>query len=119
MRFDRIGNVFCSSILIAAASFAAVPATAQTPYDGLWNVTIVTKSGSCEPSAHYPLTVADGKVSAPGADVSGHIGREGSVKVSIGSAYANGQLNGNSGSGKWNGASGGVPCSGRWEASRQ
>ena len=119
MRFDRIGNVLCSSIIIAAASVAAAPVMAQTPYDGLWNVTIVTKSGSCEPSARYPLTVADGKVSAPGADVSGHIGREGSVKVSIGSAYANGQLNGNSGSGKWNGASGGVPCSGRWEASRQ
>jgi hypothetical protein len=41
------------------------------------------------------------------------------VRVSIAGAYANGQLNGNSGSGKWNGASAGVPCSGRWEASRQ
>jgi hypothetical protein len=119
MRFDRIRNVFCTSVILAAAGFAAAPASAQTPYDGLWNVTIVTKTGSCEASARYPLTVADGKVSAPGADVSGHVGREGAVKVSIGQAYANGQLNGNSGSGKWNGASGGVPCSGRWEASRQ
>jgi len=92
---------------------------AQAPYDGLWSVTIVTKSGSCESTAQYPLTVADGKISASGADVSGHVGRDGIVKVSIGSAYASGQLNGNSGSGKWNGASGGVPCSGRWEASRQ
>ena len=62
MRFDRIRHVFCGSI-IAAAFFAAAPAMGQTPYDGLWNVTIVTKTGSCEPSAHYPLTVADGKVS--------------------------------------------------------
>jgi hypothetical protein len=119
MRLDRISRVFCSSVILAAAPVIAAPARAQTPYDGLWNVTIVTKTGSCEPSAHYPLTVTDGKVSAAGADVSGHVGREGSVKVSIGAAYANGQLNGNSGSGKWNGASGGVPCSGRWEASRQ
>jgi hypothetical protein len=119
MRSDRIRHVFCRFVVLAAASAAAAPAMAQTPYDGLWNVTIVTKTGSCEPSAHYPLTVTDGKVSAAGADVSGHVGREGSVKVSIGAAYANGQLNGNSGSGKWNGASGGVPCSGRWEASRQ
>jgi hypothetical protein len=118
MRLDRIGTAFCSSIIIAA-SLAVAPAMAQTPYDGLWNVTIMTKTGSCEASLHYPLTVADGKVSAAGADVSGHVGREGIVKVSIGSAYANGQLSGNSGSGKWNGASGGVPCSGRWEASRQ
>ena len=94
-------------------------ASAQSPYDGLWNVTIVTKTGACEPSARYPLTVSDGKVTAPGASVSGSVGREGTVRVSIGGAFANGQLSGNAGSGKWNGASGGVPCSGRWEASRE
>jgi hypothetical protein len=54
-----------------------------------------------------------------GSDVSGSIGREGLVRVSIRGAYANGQLSGNAGSGRWNGASGGIPCSGRWEASRQ
>ena len=95
------------------------PAAAQTPYDGLWNVTIVTKAGSCEPSTRSTLTVTDGKVSAAGADITGSIGREGLVRVSIGGAFANGQLSGNSGSGKWNGASAGMPCSGRWEASRQ
>ena len=121
MRFNRIPKLFCSSIVLGALAFAAMPASAaDNPYDGLWNVTIVTKSGSCEPTARYPLTVTDGRVTAPGAaDVSGKVGREGIVKVSIGAAYANGQLSGNTGSGKWNGASGGVPCSGRWEASRQ
>ncbi len=120
MRRNRIRTTFSASLLaIAATAAATVPATAQTPYDGLWNVTIVTKSGSCEPTARSTLTVADGKVSAPGAAVSGSIGREGLVRVSINGAYANGQLSGNAGSGKWNGASAGVPCSGRWEASRQ
>src|SRR5882762_1563437 len=119
MRHERIQAAFCSFALIAAAALSAVPAAAQTPYDGLWQVTIVTKSGSCEPSTRYPLTVNDGKVSAAGADVTGSIGREGLVRVSIGGAYANGYLSGNAGSGKWNGASAGVPCSGRWEASRQ
>ena len=56
---------------------------------------------------------------AAGANVSGSIGREGLVRVSINGAYANGQLSGNTGSGKWNGASAGIPCSGRWQASRQ
>jgi hypothetical protein len=116
MRYDRIGIAFFASTLTA---LAAAPATAQTPYDGLWNVTIVTKAGACEPTTSSTLTVTDGKVSAAGANVSGSIGREGLVKVSIAGAYANGQLSGNSGSGKWNGASAGVPCSGRWEASRQ
>src|SRR6267154_2839389 len=101
-----------------AATCIVAPASAQTPYDGLWNVTILTKAGSCERSVQYPLTVTDGKVSGA-ADVSGSIGREGIVKVSIRGAYANGQLSGNGGSAKWNGASGGIACSGRWEASRQ
>jgi type 1 fimbria pilin len=116
MRNNRIPAVFLASALTV---LAAAPAIAQTPYDGLWNVTIVTKTGSCEPSARSTLTVADGKISAAGADVSGSIGREGVVRVSINGAYANGHLNGNAGSGKWNGASAGIPCSGHWEASRQ
>ena len=119
MRHHRIRTIFCSSVLTAAAALTAAPAVAQTPYDGLWNVTIVTKTGSCEPSARSTLTVADGKISGAGADVSGSIGREGIVRVSINGAYANGHLNGNAGSGKWNGASAGIPCSGHWEASRQ
>jgi len=119
MRHNRIHAAFLSSIFIAAATATIGPAMAQTPYDGLWNVTIVTKTGTCEPIASSTLTVADGRISAPGADVSGTIGREGLVRVSIRGAYANGQLNGNTGSGKWNGASAGIPCSGRWQASRQ
>jgi type 1 fimbria pilin len=116
MRLNRIGTVFFASLLAGAVS---APAFAQSPYDGVWNVTIVTKSGSCDPTASSTLTVTDGKISAAGANVSGSIGREGLVRVSINGAYANGQLSGNAGSGKWNGASGGIPCSGRWEAARQ
>jgi hypothetical protein len=116
MRPNRMLAYFCASALVAGV---ATPAFADNPYDGLWHVTIVTKSGSCEPTASSTLTVSDGRISASGANVSGSIGREGLVRVSINGAYANGQLNGNAGSGKWNGASAGIPCSGRWEASRQ
>jgi hypothetical protein len=116
MRLDRIGAVFFALILNGAAT---VPSFAQQPFDGVWNVTIMTRSGSCEPSATSTVTVTEGKISGAGANVSGSIGREGLVRVSINGAYANGQLNGNAGSGKWNGASAGIPCSGRWQASRQ
>jgi hypothetical protein len=119
MRNARIRSAFFGSILATTAALTAAPAAAQTPYDGLWNVTVVTKTGSCEPSTSSTLTVADGKVTAPGTDISGSVGREGLVRVSIHGAYANGQLSGNAGSGKWNGASAGIACSGRWEASRQ
>jgi hypothetical protein len=118
MRRTRI-RVLISASFIAAASLAGVPASAQQPYDGLWQVTVVTKTGSCDAHTTSTLTVSEGKVSSSGAPVSGSVGSGGLVRVSINGAYANGQLSGNSGSGKWNGASAGVPCSGRWEASRQ
>src|SRR6202000_1372342 len=116
MRLNRIGTAF---FVFGLATSATTAALAQQPYDGTWNVTIVTKSGSCEPTASSTLTVTEGKISGAGADVSGSIGREGLVRVSINGAYANGQLSGNAGSGKWNGASAGIPCSGRWQATRQ
>ncbi|WP_213770644.1 hypothetical protein [Bradyrhizobium sp. dw_78] len=111
----QIRKMFAFSFV--AAALLAGPAVAQTPYDGLWNVKIQTRTGSCEPSSQYPLTVLDGRVSGAG-DVMGKIGREGIVKVSIQGVYASGQLNGNAGSGRWNGASLGIACSGRWEAAR-
>src|SRR5580658_5331089 len=124
MRINRTtkacsGSLAAAFAVLGSAILGAHPAGARTPYDGVWNVTIMTKSGSCEPTARSTLTVTDGKISAPGSDVAGTIGHEGLVRVSINGAYANGQLSGNAGWGKWNGASAGVPCSGRWEASRQ
>jgi hypothetical protein len=35
---------------VIVATCLMAPAFAQTPYDRLWNVTILTKAGSCEPS---------------------------------------------------------------------
>jgi hypothetical protein len=116
MRHNRIRDLLFASLL-ASAALAAAPASAQQPYDGLWQVTVVTKTGSCDAQTTSTVTVTEGKVS--GGPVSGSVGSGGLVRVSINGAYANGQLSGNSGSGKWNGASAGVPCSGRWEASRQ
>ena len=112
MRLNRIRNAVLVSTFAAAGALTAAPAMADSnAYDGLWNVTVVTKSGSCEPTVSSTLTVMDGKVSAGGAAVSGKVGREGLVRVSINGAYANGQLSGKTGSGKWNGSSAGVPVS--------
>ena len=118
MRSIRIRTLFFASAF-AAAALATAPAIAQQPYDGLWQVTVVTKTGSCDAKTASTVTVSEGKITGSGAPVSGTVSSGGLVRVSINGAYANGQLSGNSGSGKWNGASAGVPCSGRWEASRQ
>lgn len=104
--------------LLALGQALAGASRADMPYDGNWNVTVQTKAGSCEQVAHFRLSVLDGKISGPD-EVSGKVGTEGSVRVSLKGAYANGQLTGNAGSGKWNAASAGKPCSGRWEAAKE
>ena len=64
MRSNRIRELLFASFLASAAALAAAPASAQQPYDGLWQVTVVTKTGSCEPQTSSTVTVADGKISA-------------------------------------------------------
>jgi hypothetical protein len=105
-------------LVLSAMTLFAAPALAQTDYDGAWNVTVITRTGSCQPTTSYPLVVADGTVSGA-ADLSGSVGRNGMVRASLGGAHANGQLSGNAGSGRWNSASAGMPCSGRWTATRR
>jgi hypothetical protein len=120
LRKQRRGGrrVLAILLVLSAAAMFAAPAIARTDYDGVWNVTAVTRTGSCQPTTFYPLVVADGKVSGA-ADLSGSVGPGGMVRASLRGAFANGQLSGNAGSGKWNGASSGMPCSGRWTATRQ
>jgi hypothetical protein len=115
MRARRVLPVL---LMLAAMTLLAVPAVAGTDYDGVWTVTVITRTGSCQPTTSYPLIVADGKVSGA-ADLSGSVGRNGTVRASLRGASANGQLSGSAGSGKWNAASSGTPCSGRWMATRQ
>jgi hypothetical protein len=105
-------------LLLSAITLFAAPAIAHTDYDGTWSVTVVTRTGSCQPTAFYPLVVTDGTVSGA-ADLSGSVGRNGAVRASLKGAFANGQLSGNAGSGRWNSASAGMPCSGRWTATKR
>jgi hypothetical protein len=105
-------------LVLSAITLFAAPAFAQTDYDGTWNVTVITKTGSCQPTTSYPLVVTDGSVSGA-ADLSGSVGRNGVVRASLRGAFASGHLSGNAGSGRWNAASAGMPCSGRWMATRR
>ena len=82
-------RMFALVVLVSLGCSAA--AAGQTPHDGIWNVTILTKTGSCEPTAQYSVTVAGGKISGP-QKVTGVVDREGRVRASIGSAQASGQL---------------------------
>ncbi len=117
MRASRIHSTLFVASFATAATLASVPASAQSPYDGLWRVTVVTKPATCDAQTTSTVNVTDGKIS--GGPVSGTVGSGGLCGSRSMVHMRNGQLSGNSGSGKWNGASAGVACSGRWEAARQ
>ena len=56
MRLNGIRNALFASTFTAAGALVAAPAMADSnAYDGLWNVTVVTKSGSCEPTTRSTL----------------------------------------------------------------
>jgi hypothetical protein len=114
----RMRRALPALLVLSAMTLFAAPAFAQTDYDGAWSVTVITRTGSCQPTTSYPLVVADGNVSGA-ADLSGSVGRNGMVRASLRGAFASGQLSGNAGSGRWNSASAGMPCSGRWAATKR
>ncbi len=83
---------------------AATPASAA-PFDGSWSVTIMTRSGSCDPAYRYGVTISNGVVSGGGAaSVSGRVSNSGAVRVMVsspvGSASGSGRLSRNSGGGE-------------------
>lgn len=95
-------------------------------YDGTWSVVLVTESGLCDARYSTSLSVQGGQVrpvsnaASNGATVTGRVGADGSVGLSVAksgaSGSASGRLQGQSGSGTWKVSS---LCTGRWMARRQ
>ncbi|MBI3436073.1 MAG: hypothetical protein HY056_13515 [Proteobacteria bacterium] len=112
---------------ISMLAFAGgVSAQAQSRYDGVWSVVIVTERGTCDRAYRYPVRIARGIVGhGPGADtafnISGRVGRGGSVHVSVKrggqGASGHGRLSRDTGSGRWKSSSN--ECSGYWTAERR
>ena len=100
-------------------------ASAQRAYDGNWSVLIVTQNGNCDRAYRYGVSIRSGSVYYDGGVVNftGRVAANGavSVRVTSGSAFANGtgRLNRNEGQGRWSGQSGGSRCSGYWTAERR
>jgi hypothetical protein len=119
--------IFVAALIAAATTpYGANARTARAvggSYDGIWNVLIITQSGSCDAAYSYPFRVSGGRISTAGAaEVSGSVGRGGGVAVRIrlgGSvATGSGRLGGGSGAGRWSARLSGGNCSGRWQATR-
>jgi hypothetical protein len=110
-----------AGISVPGASVAASAKPAS--YDGTWNVRLVTESGTCDSSYSETVAIENGRVrplSAGATAISGGVGSNGSVALtisrSIARADASGRLNTKSGSGNWKLAM--LGCTGRWTASR-
>ncbi len=113
------------ALTTALAALLASPAVAGG-FDGTWSVQLVTESGLCEAQYSYTLSVQDGQVrpitaaATNGTTVSGRVGGDGSVGLTVATAAANGTASGRlqlrGGSGTWR-VSGGL-CTGRWTARR-
>ncbi|MDB5553475.1 MAG: hypothetical protein JWL86_3459 [Rhizobium sp.] len=114
------------SLWIVAAASLIAPASgvhAHSAYDGSWNLTFVTQTGTCDPTYNFTIKVSNGVVSHPNlVKFKGHVGKSGSVHASVTVhdkfASGNGRFFGTSGHGRWNGRAGSARCSGYWDAQR-
>jgi len=118
-----IANIARASVLaLAVTASTAGIASAGTPYDGRWSLSIVTQKGACD-TYNFPVNIENGMVSFPGlVRASGRVASGGSVRVNVAagdkSAAGSGKLSQGSGSGRWSGKSGDARCSGTWTAQR-
>lgn len=107
---------------LAAAAVSGSVSAKPASYDGTWTVRLVTQSGTCDNSYSQTVAVENGQVRAAGdgAAISGGVGQNGEVALTIRRSIAqgavSGRLNGRSGSGSWSVAM--LGCTGRWTASR-
>jgi hypothetical protein len=105
---------------LGVAPLSAAPKSVS--FDGTWNVRLVTEAGTCDSSYSQTVAIENGRVRpvAGATSISGGVGTDGSVALtiskSIAKADAQGRLNSKLGSGTWNLAM--LGCTGRWTASR-
>ncbi|MGD9740508.1 MAG: hypothetical protein AB7O56_15250 [Bauldia sp.] len=110
-----------AALSIAAA--AALPASAQTPFDGGWAVQVFTEDADCQVTDAVPIRIADGNVRYGGwfgPSTTGEVNTAGALQIRI-SYFGDvvnvaGQLAGETGTGYW--ISPTLECNGTWTAVR-
>ena len=128
-RLGGIVSVIAITCALATPSYAAgkkhhVYARSRA-YDGLWSVSIRTKSGPCDAAYRYPARIVGGQVLQADNDfsyqVSGAVVASGAIMVRVskglGTATGYGRLHGATGYGRW--STDGNQCFGTWSAMRR
>jgi len=114
---------------IAAIALLTLPllagsATARTPFDGRWSVSVITNAGTCDRGYRYRLNIENGQISYddPAVQVSGRVTPRGQVQVMVRAggqqAVGIGRMSPQYGEGSWSGQSASGQCSGVWQAER-
>jgi hypothetical protein len=126
------GVIAAIAIATVVSAIAAPPADAASrkrvrsgAYDGLWSVSIRTKTGPCDASYRYPARIVGGQVVQAGNDfsyqISGSVLASGAIAVyvskGLGTATGYGRLHGGMGGGRW--SAGNNQCTGTWTAMRR
>jgi hypothetical protein len=109
----------------AISGMSATNAQAQSGYDGVWSVLVITDKGDCDRAYRYPVRIRGGKVGrtdpSSSFNIGGRVGAGGSVKVFVSRgdkrADGTGRLTAAGGGGHWKSSRG--ECSGRWTAERR
>ena len=124
MKKHHVLFVFGAAIVSTAAPLSA--SAKPVSFDGTWNVRLVTEAGTCDSSYSQTVAIENGRVrplagaGGPATAVSGGVGSDGNVALtisrSIAKADAQGRLSSKSGAGSWKLAM--LGCTGRWTASR-
>jgi hypothetical protein len=129
MRTSMIGNRICAVALAAAVTLFPFAALAKAPpFDGSWNMVLVTTSGHCG-VIKIGMAVNGGHISATSGKfvmhkiaLAGLIAGSGATKINgvAGPRQAQGigRFTRAKGSGKWNGTGPSGVCSGVWTAVR-
>ena len=113
---------------VAAAFFSMAPsaAQAQSGFEGLWTILIVTEAGECDRAYRYAVQIDHGRLvydGAAGVELTGTVDQSGRVAATVQrgeqGAIGTGRLSGGRGRGTWRGKSSASQCSGYWEAERR
>src|SRR6201996_3796077 len=124
------GFVTVIPLAVAMAAIAATPSQAagkkhrSGAYDGLWSVSIRTKTGACDAAYRYPARIVGGQIVQADNDfsyqISGAVVSSGAIAVTVskglGTTTGYGRLRGTIGYGRW---TAGNQCSGTWSAMRR
>ena len=57
---------------------------AATPFDGYWNVSIMTQSGACDRSYNFAVSIVDGRLDGANGALLGTVNSKGGVNVADG-----------------------------------